>query len=208
MNSASAAGAQSKPLQMSVGFFAAMFPTHVCFNRQMVIEHCGEFLFNELDMAKKRTSKVTDLFTLIQPDDVPLNFKSIVTYLNSVFILRLKIPIRRNTAAGHNGNHNGKGGQRGGAGGSAHLQRGVFEGLDALKPTTASLEQYPSYLAFKGQMVLVNNGNSLLYMCSPHVTTVRGLMEANLYISDLQRHDTTRDLIMLTQSRISQQELK
>lgn len=189
--SAAASAALSKPLQMTVGFFAAMFPSHVCFNRQMVIEHCGEFLFNELDMAKKRTSKVTDLFTMLQPDDVPLNFKSIVTYLNSVYILRLKMPIKRNTTAVHNG-----GGVKGrGNGGSTAIQQ------------TRVFDQH-SFLAFKGQMVLVNNGNSLLYMCSPHVNTVRGLVEANLYISDLQRHDTTRDLIMLNQSRISQQELK
>lgn len=29
------------PLGMSLREFAAMFPTHVCFNRQLVVEHCG-----------------------------------------------------------------------------------------------------------------------------------------------------------------------
>lgn len=56
--------------------------------------------------------------------------------------------------------------------------------------------------------MLVNNGNHLLYMNSPHITTVRGLLDTNIYLSDMQRHDATRDLVMLNQSRISQQELK
>ena len=159
---------------MTVGFFAAMFPTHVCFNKQMMIEHCGEFLYNELDMAKRRTTKITDVFSLVQPDDVPMTFKGIHTYINSIYILRLKQNLKRNTLLK----------------GSGRSPKG------------------PVPLSFKGQMVMVNGGNNIIYMSSPYVSSVRGLIEANLFISDFNRHDATRDLIMLNQSRISQQELK
>lgn len=56
-------------------------------------------------------------------------------------------------------------------------------------------------------MVGVNNNNYLIFMCSLNVTSIRELVDRNLYISDIQRHDSTRDLIMLNQSRISQVEL-
>lgn len=60
----------------------------------------------------------------------------------------------------------------------------------------------------KGAMVYVNDGEHVVYLCSLNVTTVRELLDRSLYISDMQRHDSTRDLIMLNQSRMSQVELK
>lgn len=60
----------------------------------------------------------------------------------------------------------------------------------------------------KGSMVYVNDNNYVVFVCSLNVTTVRELLDRNLFISDMQRHDSTRDLIMLNQSRMSQVELK
>uniref|UniRef100_A0A8R1IT41 guanylate cyclase n=1 Tax=Caenorhabditis japonica TaxID=281687 RepID=A0A8R1IT41_CAEJA len=59
----------------------------------------------------------------------------------------------------------------------------------------------------KGAMVFIDDGKYILYMCSVNVTTVRELIERNLHLSDMQRHDGTRDVIMLNQSRMSQVEL-
>jgi len=59
-----------------------------------------------------------------------------------------------------------------------------------------------------GQMLLINNGNSMLFMSSLHVTTVRELVERNIFIGDIQMHDATRDLIMLNQSRFCQVSIK
>lgn len=59
-----------------------------------------------------------------------------------------------------------------------------------------------------GSMHCIGNNNFIVFMCSLNVTAVRELMERNLFISDIQRHDSTRDLIMLNQSRMSQVELK
>uniref|UniRef100_A0A914D681 guanylate cyclase n=1 Tax=Acrobeloides nanus TaxID=290746 RepID=A0A914D681_9BILA len=60
----------------------------------------------------------------------------------------------------------------------------------------------------KGSMVYVHDNNYVVFVCSLNVTTVRDLLDRNLFISDMQRHDSTRDLIMLNQSRMSQVELK
>ena len=57
-------------------------------------------------------------------------------------------------------------------------------------------------------MVLIADGKYMLYICSPNVQTVRGLLERNMRLSDLPMHDAVRDLILLNQSRLSQVELK
>lgn len=66
----------------------------------------------------------------------------------------------------------------------------------------------PSILLLKGQLILVNNGQNLIFINSPFLNSVTDLIHANLFMSDFPLHDATRDLIMLNQSRISQQELK
>ncbi|KAI1725167.1 heme NO binding associated domain-containing protein [Ditylenchus destructor] len=155
-----------RPLDMSMKSFCALFPTHICFNKQLAVEHCGDFLYEELDLGKRRTTKLTDLFFLVQPDDVPLTFKGISTYVNSIYTFQFRLPLKRNNGC----------------------------------------KKVP--FALKGQMMLVNNGNYLLYMSSPYITTMRQLVECNLYLDDMQFYDSTRDIIMLNKTRISQQELK
>lgn len=56
--------------------------------------------------------------------------------------------------------------------------------------------------------MLVNGGQNMLFVGSLNISTIRGLVDSNVFISDMQMHDVTRDLIMLNQSRICQQELK
>lgn len=45
-------------------------------------------------------------------------------------------------------------------------------------------------------MVYVGDSNYVVFVCSLNVTTVRELVDRNLFVSDMQRHDSTRDLIM------------
>lgn len=85
----------------------------------------------------------------------------------------------------------------------------------AIAPSTEALlkennaeRKLPQAVTIKGSMHAVNNSNYIVFMCSLNVTVVRELVERNLFISDIQRHDSTRDLIMLNQSRMSQMELK
>ncbi|PAV56305.1 hypothetical protein WR25_15723 [Diploscapter pachys] len=70
-----------------------------------------------------------------------------------------------------------------------------------------SSEAFKRPLCLKGQMMPINNGSSLIFLCSPHVTTVRDILDVKLFISDMPMHDATRDLVMLNQSRICQMEL-
>ncbi|CAI4223791.1 unnamed protein product [Auanema sp. JU1783] len=148
-----------------------IFPYHICFNKQMVIEHVGSYLLQEYRLVDRKMLKLTELVQLVQPSDIQLTFKNITQYLNTIFIFQIKHHSRRNE----------------------------------IEETSTAAFQQP--LCLKGQMSIVNSGNSIMYYCSPYVTTVRDILELNLYISDMPMHDATRDLVMLNQSRICQMEL-
>ncbi|KAI6226661.1 Soluble guanylate cyclase gcy-35 [Aphelenchoides besseyi] len=84
----------------------------------------------------------------------------------------------------------------------------VFQMKESAKErsnTDLRVAQFP--ITLKGAMVTVDDGNYMVFMCSLNVSSIRELIDRNLYVSDIQRHDSTRDLIMLNQSRLSQVEL-
>uniref|UniRef100_A0A1I7YLM0 guanylate cyclase n=1 Tax=Steinernema glaseri TaxID=37863 RepID=A0A1I7YLM0_9BILA len=158
-------------LPMSAYTFCCMFPTHICFNRQLIIEHCGIFLTREFNLSSKRPTSLSDFLTIVQPNDVQMTFKTLIGYLNSIFIFQVKHHMKRN------------------------------------EQEKNSAKAFNKPLFLKGQMVLVNDGNFLLYLNSPHVTTVRECLDVNIYLNDMQSHDAMRDVIMLNQSRMCQREL-
>ncbi|EYB86139.1 hypothetical protein Y032_0285g1364 [Ancylostoma ceylanicum] len=161
---------QSLPLNLKD--FSKMFPYHICFNRQMVVEHVGRHLLVEYGLSDKKMLKLTELVQLVQPADIQqLTHKSIMTYLNTLFIFQLKHHCKRN-----------------------EVEKG-------------SSEAFQQPLSLKGQMMPVDGGNSIVFLCSPHVTSVRDILNLKLFISDMPMHDATRDLVMLNQSRICQMEL-
>jgi guanylate cyclase soluble subunit beta len=81
----------------------------------------------------------------------------------------------------------------------------VFRSKHSLKRNEGKVTKQ---FLLKGQMCLLNNGEHLLFMGSPYFSTVHELIESNIYISDMQLNDITRDLILLNQNRIAQQEIK
>ncbi|KJH42223.1 heme NO binding associated [Dictyocaulus viviparus] len=176
--------------------FAVAFPYHICFDRELFIKHIGQNIQKTYPMAVQQETKVTDIFELVHPE-VPFSYDSILAFKNSLFVFKMKED-----------------------GDIVHSTEEIKSIL--LKVLLASHEfpsrgyttnrhagdgvQIPLFVA-SGSMILVDEGKSILYMASVYVTTVRELLERNLHISDIQRHDGTRDLIMLNQSRISQVEL-
>ncbi|GMT25016.1 hypothetical protein PFISCL1PPCAC_16313, partial [Pristionchus fissidentatus] len=159
-------------LPITLRDFNRIFPYHICFNKQMVVEHVGVFLLNEYNLADKKALKLTDIVQLVQPTDVQLTFKNIMTYLNTLFIFQLKVQSKRNE--------------------------------EELAKKAGILNQP---LSLKGQMQMLSGGNSIIFLASPHATSVRDILNVNLFISDMPMHDATRDLIMLNQSRMCQMEL-
>uniref|UniRef100_A0A914D592 guanylate cyclase n=1 Tax=Acrobeloides nanus TaxID=290746 RepID=A0A914D592_9BILA len=140
--------------------FCLMSPTHICFDKKMLIEHCGEFLQKELGFSSKHPTHLATLFEIIQPDYESMNFKNITKNINAPYMFRLKKNMKRNH------------------------------------------KETCDKLLLIGQMYLINNGESLLFINSPYITTAMELKKTNMYISDFSKSDTTRDLIFLNQSRL------
>lgn len=140
----------------------------------------GNYIAKSYPQCTRQETRVSDIMELVHPE-VPLSFDSIMAFKNSLFVFKLK-------GIGdivHENNQNNK--------------SIVLKGDTHSKRLRCTLP---------GSMVLIDSGKYILYLCSVNVTTVRELLERNLHISDMQRHDGTRDLIMLNQSRMSQVELK
>lgn len=57
-------------------------------------------------------------------------------------------------------------------------------------------------------MIVLEDRSSLLFLGSPYFTSIRELLDADVYLSNLPLHDVTRDLILLNQQRLSEVELQ
>ena len=56
-----------------------------------------------------------------------------------------------------------------------------------------------SRMRIKGQMVYVSESDCLLFMCSPSVSSLDDLSRRGLYLSDIPLHDSTRELVLLSE---------
>uniref|UniRef100_A0A1I7X0P2 guanylate cyclase n=1 Tax=Heterorhabditis bacteriophora TaxID=37862 RepID=A0A1I7X0P2_HETBA len=83
-------------LPISIRDFLFIFPYHICFNKQMVVEHVGYHLLKEYGLGDKKMLKLTELVQLVQPADIQITYKNITTYLNTLFIFQLKHHCKRN----------------------------------------------------------------------------------------------------------------
>lgn len=77
-------------LALSLFDFTIIFPYHVCFDRLLVVEHCGLQIQKHFPDVTPRETMLFDLFEFLNPD-VPLNFQNIIRYINSTFVAKLKL---------------------------------------------------------------------------------------------------------------------
>uniref|UniRef100_A0A914DSI5 guanylate cyclase n=1 Tax=Acrobeloides nanus TaxID=290746 RepID=A0A914DSI5_9BILA len=78
----------------------------------------------------------------------------------------------------------------------------ILRSKQALKQ--CNKKAYYDALVLKGPMILINNGENLLYLGSPYVKNAKELRRSQLYLSDMALNDMTRELIMLNQSSFCQ----
>ncbi|GMR39089.1 hypothetical protein PMAYCL1PPCAC_09284, partial [Pristionchus mayeri] len=141
-----------------------IFPCHICFDRNLMIQHVGTFLLNEYNLANKKGLYLHNVLELLEPNVLQMDFASFLEHANTRFIVRLKVD-----------------GNRAKCGQDLNFR-------------------------LSGQMQPLASGNSIVFLCSPYVKTVRQLLDARHYISDMPIRDATRLVVMLNQSRMWQLE--
>ncbi|XP_077340614.1 guanylate cyclase soluble subunit beta-2-like [Lithobates pipiens] len=62
-------------------------------------------------------------------------------------------------------------------------------------------------LKLRGYMIWMESIQCMIYMCSPKLRSLQELEERNMHISDIAKHDVTRDLILLNHQRLAEIEL-
>uniref|UniRef100_A0A0K0F1T0 guanylate cyclase n=1 Tax=Strongyloides venezuelensis TaxID=75913 RepID=A0A0K0F1T0_STRVS len=155
--------------------FVEIFPTHICFNRNMFIEHCGVFLSQQLNLSPSSPTRINDIFQIVTPLNTGLTFKGIISHMNTTFIVQVKKPFLR-----HMGN--------------------TKNGMSNTQP-----KPQQQHIFLKGQMILVGGGEYILFANSIHLDTVKSLLTSQIYLSDYPLFDTQRNVILLNQSRVCQQ---
>ena len=59
-------------------------------------------------------------------------------------------------------------------------------------------------MRLRGQMIQLPESNSMLFLCSPRVSSIQDLEQRSLYLSDIPIHDATRSLLMMSQAARSE----
>ncbi|KAF8359267.1 hypothetical protein PRIPAC_94262 [Pristionchus pacificus] len=71
--------------------FNKIFPCHICFDNNLVIQHVGIFLLNEYNLANRKGLHLQDLVELIEPTCAQMNFASFLENANTRFVVRIKV---------------------------------------------------------------------------------------------------------------------
>lgn len=64
------------------------------------------------------------------------------------------------------------------------------------------------HLKLKGQFVLLDDKQHLVYLCSPYVTNIDELEQYGMQLSAMPIYDATRDLVLSNQQRLKEVEIK
>lgn len=117
----------------------------------------------------------------VKRPQMDLTFNAILNFINAVFVLRMRTPteMKRKAKEGKEGK------QRAGK-----AKRSAFK--------------EPETLRLKGQMMLMEGGDKIIFIGSPYVTTIPELLAVGLHINTIPIRDVTRDLILLNQQRLAE----
>ena len=151
---------------MSSKSFCKSFPFHLIFDSDMKILQMGASLAWVIPGWNQPDKKLTTFFVLERPR-MKLSFQTILSHINTIFILRL------NTFA-----------------------------VGSFREYSGGNMSDPMRL--RGQMIHLPESNSMLFLCSPRVSSIQDLKQRNLYLSDIPIHDATRSLLMMSQAAMSE----
>ena len=176
--------------------FCKAFPYHIMFNCSFHIAQAGDTIMGTIKELDDPGFTFTDLFEVVRPH-IHAIFDEIIAHSTSVFVVRVRDRIRA-TKRSSSGIGNG---------GSSPCAAAM-----KMRLSVPSLEHDDDLLqkrrmCLKGQMIYAAETDKILFMCSPNVGTLDELSERGLFLSDLPLHDSTRDLLLLSEQLRAEYEL-
>ncbi|VDP48281.1 unnamed protein product [Heligmosomoides polygyrus] len=172
----------SQTLRMNALEFCTALPYHVIFDEHCRLVQHGKELANHVPRELLAVgTPIMRIFEVNRPQ-IPFDFDNICNFINAVFVLQVKTSptdMRR--------------------------QREQVESNDGASATTTF--HHGHHLKLKGQMMLLSDRKSLIYICSPYVTSIQELMQFGMRLTAMPLHDATRDLVLLNQQRLTDVEV-
>ncbi|CAD5209578.1 unnamed protein product [Bursaphelenchus okinawaensis] len=127
----------------------------------------------------KPGTPISRIFEIHRPM-ITLDYDGIYNFINGVFILQVRTSPLQTQAivASETGNNKVL----------------TFEG-------SAELTSHTQHMKLKGQMMLIENREEIIFMGSPFVSTVNDLYKYGIRLSEIPLHDSTRDMLFLNETR-------
>ncbi|KAK6744884.1 hypothetical protein RB195_011541 [Necator americanus] len=203
-------------LKMNATDFCAALPYHIIMDEHCRLIQAGKELINHVPAELLSVgTPIMRIFEVNRPQ-IPFDFDNICNFINAVFVLQVKTSptdMKKQideengdgstaSATYHHGHHLKLKGQMmllsDNKTGNNLLarRRGTEEStlLSIFKPT----------LRYMSRTVRTT---SLIYICSPYVTSIQELMQFGMRLTAMPLHDATRDLILLNQQRLTDVEV-
>ncbi len=176
--------------KISPSTFCRAFPFHLIFSRDFKVVQAGNSVLRVIRELEDPNYTFQEIFQIIRPR-FDMSFDEIIAHGNSVFVVKVRPRItmgKRQSIGNPYALLNG------------HLTVPTFANDDG---DVANKRR----MRLKGEMLYLSDCDKMLFLCSPSVGNLEELPEANLYLSDIPAHDSTRDLLMLSEQFRAEYEL-
>ncbi|CAD5216121.1 unnamed protein product [Bursaphelenchus xylophilus] len=162
-------------MRISQKDFCALQPYHFVMDRDCRLVQIGNELLRFYPPETIQLGMPILKLVEIQRPQIPLDYDNILNFINAVFVLQIR------------------------------PQRGNESDISHSRSQSADYDyfRYGTVIKLKGQMMLLSNGEHMIYLGSPYVTTIPELLTNSLRLSSFPLHDATRDLILLNQQRLN-----
>ncbi|XP_028400123.1 guanylate cyclase soluble subunit beta-1-like [Dendronephthya gigantea] len=151
--------------------FCKAFPFHVIFDRNLMVIQAGDSVCRVLPQLSVEDVNFGDLFQCVRPQ-IEFTVDSVLAHINTVFVMKT----RQGVLVVDEENEVPGSPQRKGSNGEEYVN-----------------------LRLKGQMLYIEESDLVLYLCSPSVLDLDDLQAKGLFVSDIPIHDSTRQLILLSE---------
>lgn len=182
--------------RVSPATFCKAFPFHIMLTRDLRIVQAGSSVSRVIKELEDPSYTFKDIFQVVRPQ-IELSFENIICHPNAVFVVRARDRIRLSP--------------RRSVGNAQAAFQGCGFRLNLPMTSSAANEEnditHRKRMCLKGQMLYVQESDKIVFLCSPSVGNLEDLVERGLYLSDIPLHDSTRDLVLLSEQFRAEYEL-